>query len=595
MKKILFLVFASVCWLARAGAQTATVTSSSTVLNSAGGQVTFSVSLSYPSNVSAVALSAKPPSATWVHLSTNGDTAPNVKPEVDETTDPASVLSVFGWTYSIPPANGAAFTFVLRYPDGLTGNQVITFSGHSRLNGVLTPITVAAVTLTPTPVAPAITTQPASVSVASGANATFTVVATGTPTPTLKWQRSTNNGATFADLAADSTYSGVTTDTLAIAATTPAMNGYKFRVIATSGDLSAVTSTAATLSVNFSPTISVQPKTQAVSTGGNLVLSVVANGFPAPTYQWKKGATNLTDGGRISGATTATLTISTVQTGDEGGYSVVVSNTTAPSATSSTANITLVSAGFSATHALVGAGYTPGGTVTVTNTINYSSDLSSLLWSVLLPTGWSFESTVNAGSPSTQPTLNDISMLDWTWSAAPPSGSTFTYTLKTPSTGGGSQQLVSVVEYGVGTTPIRLVATPDPLVVNPIFFHSADINQNYKIDASELTRVIVLYNTRFDTGAGKVRTGSYQVQSGTADGFGTDVSRDPSAVVTLGTYHAADYNRNGKIDAAELTRVIVLYNTRFDTGAGKVRTGYYKAATGTTTVDSYTTDALRAP
>jgi hypothetical protein len=231
----------------------------------------------------------------------------------------------------------------------------------------------------------------------------------------------------------------------------------------------------------------------------------------------------------------------------------------------------------------------------VTNTINYSGDLSSLLWSVLLPTGWSFESTVNAGSPSTQPTLNDISMLDWTWSAAPPSGSTFTYTLKTPSTGGGSQQLVSVVEYGVGTTPIRLVATPDPLAVNPIFFHSADINQNYKIDASELTRVIVLYNTRFDTGAGKVRTGSYQVQSGTADGFGTDVSRDPSAVVTLGTYHAADYNRNGKIDAAELTRVIVLYNTRFDTGAGKVRTGYYKAATGTTTVDSYTTDALRAP
>jgi len=431
--------------------------------------------------------------------------------------------------------------------------------------------------------------------VASGANATFTVVATGTPTPTLKWQRSTDNGATFADLTAHSTYTGVTTGALAIAATTPAMNGYKFRVIATNGDLSAVTSTAATLSVNFAPTISVQPKTQAVSTGGNLVLSVVANGFPAPTYQWKKGATNLTDGGRISGATTATLTISTVQTGDEGGYSVVVSNTIAPSATSSTADITLVSAGFSATHALVGAGYTPGGTVTVTNTINYSGDLSSLLWSVLLPTGWSFESTVNAGSPSTQPTLNDISMLDWTWSAAPPSGSTFTYTLKTPSTGGGSQQLVSVVEYGVGTTPIRLVATPDPLVVNPIFFHSADTNQNYKIDASELTRVIVLYNTRFDTGAGKVRTGSYQVQSGTADGFGTDVSRDPSAVVTLGTYHAADYNRNGKIDAAELTRVIVLYNTRFDTGAGKVRTGFYKAATGTTTVDSYTTDALRAP
>jgi len=107
--------------------------------------------------------------------------------------------------------------------------------------------------------------------------------------------------------------------------------------------------------------------------------------------------------------------------------------------------------------------------------------------------------------------------------------------------------------------------------------------------------VITLYNTRFDTGEGKVRTGSYKVQAGTVDGFATDPLREPTAVVTPTAYHSADYNRNGKIDVAELTRVITLYNTRYDTGAGKVRTGYYKAATGTTTVDGYAADPTRAP
>ena len=523
----------------------------------------------------------------WALVSTGGASVPQMAPPVGTTAS-------LEYAYNSFPAQAATFTVTVSYPAGLVGNQ--TISSFAIYRSPLTNLAVAPLVFTPAPVAPTIATNPANASIAAGANASFTVTASGRPAPTLKWQRSTDNGGTFADITADETYTGVTTATLSIASTTPAMNGHKFRAVATNGVPTDAASSAATLSVSFAPTISVQPKTQAISTGGNLALTVVATGFPVPTYQWKKGGANLVDGARISGATTATLTVATVQTGDEGGYSVVVSNGIAPNATSATATITLVAAGFSATHALVGAGYTPGGTVTVTNTINYSGELSSLLWSVLLPTGWSFESTVNAGSPSTQPSLNDISMLDWTWSTAPPSGSTFTYTLKTPSTGGGSQQLVSLVEYGVGVTPVRLGATPDPLLVNQMFSHSADTNQNSKIDAAELTRVIVLYNTRFDTGAGNVRTGSYQLQSGTTDGFGIDVARDPTAVVTLGSYHAADYNRNGKIDAAELTRVIVLYNTRFDTGAGKVRTGYYKVAPPpTTTLDGYTTDPLRGP
>ena len=126
-------------------------------------------------------------------------------------------------------------------------------------------------------------------------------------------------------------------------------------------------------------------------------------------------------------------------------------------------------------------------------------------------------------------------------------------------------------------------------------FHTADTNRDFRIGLLELIRVIELYNTRFDTGAGTARTGRYQIATATEDGFSSDVTRDPTAVVALPTYHAADYNFNGRIERSELTRVITLYHTRYDTGAGKVRTGLYKVAVGITTVDGYTTDPTRAP
>ena len=190
-------------------------------------------------------------------------------------------------------------------------------------------------------------------------------------------------------------------------------------------------------------------------------------------------------------------------------------------------------------------------------------------------------------------------VIDWLWASAPTSGSTFTYVLKTPTNASGNQTLTALVEYGVGVTPIMIVATPDPLRVNQIFLHSADTNQNSKIDATELSRLIVLYNTRYTSpiDGSRVRTGSYKLQSGTVDGFGTENTRESTAVVTLPAYHAADTNRNGKIDATELSRVIVLYNTRYTSpvDGSKVRTGFYKVAVGVTTVDGYTTDPTRAP
>jgi hypothetical protein len=97
-------------------------------------------------------------------------------------------------------------------------------------------------------------------------------------------------------------------------------------------------------------------------------------------------------------------------------------------------------------------------------------------------------------------------------------------------------------------------------------FHSADSDRDRRIGLIELTRIIQFYNYRADT----VRTGEYHMLAGTEDGF----TLGPGAVTTP---HAADSNRDGRIDIFELTRVIELYNFR----NGSVRTGSYHAALGT--------------
>jgi uncharacterized repeat protein (TIGR02543 family) len=66
----------------------------------------------------------------------------------------------------------------------------------------------------------------------------------------------------------------------------------------------------------------------------------VAAGDAPLSYQWKKDGVNLSDGDRISGAATATLTISNAQASDAGSYTCYVSNA-AGSVTSDAATLTV--------------------------------------------------------------------------------------------------------------------------------------------------------------------------------------------------------------------------------------------------------------
>ncbi len=72
------------------------------------------------------------------------------------------------------------------------------------------------------------------------------------------------------------------------------------------------------------PSISGQPSNAVACLGSSASFSTTAWGKPAPTYQWMLNGSPLSDGGEISGSTTATLTINPVAASDFGSYTCLL-------------------------------------------------------------------------------------------------------------------------------------------------------------------------------------------------------------------------------------------------------------------------------
>ena len=89
------------------------------------------------------------------------------------------------------------------------------------------------------------------------------------------------------------------------------------------------------------PVITVQPQSQTNNAGATATF-LVSVASPNPlSYRWQKNVTDLANGGNIFGATTSTLTITSISDGDAASYSVIVSNSNG-SLTSSTATLTVI-------------------------------------------------------------------------------------------------------------------------------------------------------------------------------------------------------------------------------------------------------------
>ena len=197
-------------------------------------------------------------------------------------------------------------------------------AGSVTSNGAMLTVTAAVV-------APTITSHPQGQSVNAGASVAFTVTASGTTPFTYQWRKDGSNLA------------GATNSTFTLGNVQAAEAGIYTVVVGNSAG--STTSNLAVLTVTpvtATPTISAQPQSQSVQTGGSVTFAVTASGTAPLTYQWRKG------NGDISGAINATLMLSNVQSGDGASYSVVVSNS-AGSVNSNAATLTVTTAGIAPT------------------------------------------------------------------------------------------------------------------------------------------------------------------------------------------------------------------------------------------------------
>jgi hypothetical protein len=165
---------------------------------------------------------------------------------------------------------------------------------------------------------PVITSHPQDQTVAEGEIANFAVGATGTEPLSYQWLKDGNK------LGDDLRIRGANTALLTISKVQPSDEAkYSVQVRNPFGE---IVSKVAVLFLGRPPTLTGQPEGQTAAPGGTATFKVTATGTAPLSYRWRKDGSELSDGPRIAGATTATLTISDLQASDAGSYTVEVSN-----------------------------------------------------------------------------------------------------------------------------------------------------------------------------------------------------------------------------------------------------------------------------
>lgn len=147
-------------------------------------------------------------------------------------------------------------------------------------------------------------------------------------------------------------------------------------------------------------------------------------------------------------------------------------------------------------HSVVGQGYVAGETVTVANTVPYVGAPTGVSWQLLLPEGWSHVRTESAQLPQLMPKAGDVSTLAWEYTSLPPSPVNFSYVLAVPLSDRGRREIAALVSFRYGSAQSETLAKPDPLWIEDQSYNDADYDRNWCISLAELTRFIQLYNTR---------------------------------------------------------------------------------------------------
>lgn len=161
-----------------------------------------------------------------------------------------------------------------------------------------------------------ISSEPSNQVLCLGDSAFFTVTAPGTGL-SYQWRRGNINLINGLNI------SGANSSTLSIDPTVIADTAFNYNVIV-SGSCGSDTSVFVSLMLNTGVNITAQPANQTSCSGSAVSFATTAGGTVL-SYQWRKGNIILINGGNISGATSATLTINPVNITDTAfNYNVIV-------------------------------------------------------------------------------------------------------------------------------------------------------------------------------------------------------------------------------------------------------------------------------
>lgn len=292
--------------------------------------------------------------ATFTACSSGGDSAG--QPAATITTQPTDQSVVVGATatFAVAASNATGYQWQVSTDSGSTFSDIgsATAASHTTavtaladsgkkyrvvVSGVSNSVTSSAVTLTviPAPVAPGISVHPADHTITEGQNASFSVTATGT-TLSYQWQR-THGGSSFTEIA------GATSAGLNLAAVPLGDDGDQFRVVVTNSS-GAITSNAATLSVNPAQTVpvfTVHPASVSITEGQNTQFTVVVSGTPTPTLQWQLSTDSGSSWNNIVGQTGTTFAVTAPALANNGRQFRAVASNSAGTVNSNAATLTV--------------------------------------------------------------------------------------------------------------------------------------------------------------------------------------------------------------------------------------------------------------
>ncbi|EJL59728.1 Ig-like domain-containing protein, partial [Flavobacterium sp. CF136] len=208
-----------------------------------------------------------------------------------------------------------------------TGTPVVNGTGQVTTASYSGTYTSAAITGSLSTV-----TNPSNQTATVGGTATFSVTASGgAGTTTYQWQRSTNGGGTWTNIASE------TTSSLSLTGITCSMNGYQYRIIVTESNYVCgnVVSNAATLTVQNPTTYNVTGGGVYCS-GGSGVAVGLSNSQSGVNYQLQKDGVN--DGSVVAGNGSA---ISFGNKTAVGTYTVIATNTTTTCSSNMTGSVSV--------------------------------------------------------------------------------------------------------------------------------------------------------------------------------------------------------------------------------------------------------------